>query len=163
MATASTDPVDLNDENETKEIPAPEYSPKKGIMQHIRHISHCNANVDLRHFKKATFSKLIENLNFSNFWTGQTTLSTSTSSYEPLETHDPNLNRLAITMFDRVSEYLKSEMTTSESEYRLIEEMNKVTTAKYQDLTKIAANVGKGVIELNEKCTAFWFFNWLKY
>ena len=67
MATASTDPVDLNDENETKEIPAPEYSPKKGIMQHIRHISHCNANVDLRHFKKATFSKLIENLNFSNF------------------------------------------------------------------------------------------------
>merc|ERR1711928_93478 len=68
-----------------------------------------------------------------------------------LETHDPNLNRLAITMFDKVSEYLKSEMTSSESEYRLLEEMNKVTTAKYQDLTKIAMNVGKGVVELNEK------------
>lgn len=82
-------------------------------------------------------------------------MSTSTSSYEPLETHDPNLNRLAITMFDKVSEYLKSEMSSSESEYRLLEEMNKVTTAKYQDLTKIAANVGKGVVELNEKCTAY--------
>nr|CAG4642938.1 EOG090X0J9J [Evadne anonyx] len=82
---------------------------------------------------------------------GPTTLSTSTSSYEPLETHDPNLNRLAITMFDKVSEYLKSEMTSSESEYRLIEDMNKATTAKYQDLTKIATNAGKGVIELNEK------------
>ena len=84
--------------------------------------------------------------------TGPTTLSTSTSSYEPLETHDPNLNRLAVAMFDRVSEYLKSEMTSSENEYQLLEDMNKVTLAKYQDLTKIATNVGKGIVELNEKC-----------
>ncbi len=80
------------------------------------------------------------------------TLSTSTSSYEPLETHDPTLNRLAVTMFQKVHEYLQTELTSSESEYQLLEQMNKVTAAKYKDLTQVATNVGKGLIELNEKC-----------
>nr|CAG4649011.1 EOG090X0J9J [Polyphemus pediculus] len=82
---------------------------------------------------------------------GPTTLSTSTSSYEPLETHDPNLNRLAVDMFNKVSNYLQSELTSSESEYQLLEDMNKVTASKYKDLHQIAVNVGKGMIELNEK------------
>lgn len=30
--------------------------------------------------------------------------------------------------------------------------MNKVTADKYRDLTQVAANVGKGIIELNAKC-----------
>ena len=55
-------------------------------------------------------------------------------------------------MFDKVSKYLESELTTSESEYQLLEEMNKVTTAKYKDLTHIALNVGKGLADLNKKC-----------
>ncbi|KAK4010618.1 biogenesis of lysosome-related organelles complex 1 subunit 2 isoform X2 [Daphnia magna] len=82
---------------------------------------------------------------------GLTTLSTSTSSYEPLETHDPTLNRLAVTMFQKVHEYLQAELTSSESEYQLLEQMNKVTADKYRDLTQVAANVGKGIIELNAK------------
>nr|CAG4637510.1 EOG090X0J9J [Ceriodaphnia reticulata]SVE73316.1 EOG090X0J9J [Ceriodaphnia reticulata] len=82
---------------------------------------------------------------------GLATLSTSTSSYEPLETHDPTLNRLAVTMFQKVHEYLQTELTSSESEYQLLEQMNKVTAAKYKDLTQVATNVGKGIIELNEK------------
>ncbi len=55
-------------------------------------------------------------------------------------------------MFDKVSDYLQAELTSSESEYQLLEQMNKVTTAKYQDMRLIAANVGKGILELNEKC-----------
>ncbi|KAI9559080.1 hypothetical protein GHT06_015869 [Daphnia sinensis] len=82
---------------------------------------------------------------------GLTTLSTSTSSYEPLETHDPTLNRLAVTMFQKIHEYLQAELTSSESEYQLLEQMNKVTADKYRDLTQVAANVGKGIIELNSK------------
>nr|CAG4650640.1 EOG090X0J9J [Sida crystallina] len=82
---------------------------------------------------------------------GLTTLSTSTSSYEPPETHDPNLNRLAVDMFDKVSRYLHSELTASASEYGLLEEMNKVTAAKYRDLKLIAGNVSKGMVELNQK------------
>ena len=80
------------------------------------------------------------------------TLSTSTSSYEPAETHDPNLNRLAVSTFEKVARFLQAEVTSSESEYRLLEEMNRVTAAKYADLNKIASNVSRGVIELNEKC-----------
>ena len=79
-------------------------------------------------------------------------MSTSTSSYEPLETHDPTLNRLAVTMFQKVSDYLQAELTSSESEYQLLEQMNKVTSAKYKDLRLIAAGVGKGMEDLNEKC-----------
>nr|SVE74571.1 EOG090X0J9J [Daphnia barbata] len=82
---------------------------------------------------------------------GLTTLSTSTSSYEPLETHDPTLNRLAVTMFQKVHEYLQAELTSSESEYQLLEQMNKVTADKYRDLTQVAANVGRGIVELNAK------------
>lgn len=44
------------------------------------------------------------------------------------------------------------ELTSSESEYQLLEQMNTVTAAKYRDLTQVAANVGKGIIDLNEKC-----------
>nr|CAG4642205.1 EOG090X0J9J [Eurycercus lamellatus] len=82
---------------------------------------------------------------------GPTTLSTSTSSYSPLETHDPQLNRLAVTMFKKVDEYLQSELTSSQSEYQLLEQMNRVTAAKYRDLKQIASGVGKSIIELNEK------------
>lgn len=55
-------------------------------------------------------------------------------------------------MFQKVHEYLQLELTSSESEYQLLEQMNKVTAAKYKDLTQVAANVGKGIVELNEKC-----------
>jgi biogenesis of lysosome-related organelles complex 1 subunit 2 len=89
---------------------------------------------------------------------GLTTLSTSTSSYEPLETHDPTLNRLAVTMFQKVHEYLQAELTSSESEYQLLEQMNKATAAKYSDLTQVAANVGKGIMELNAKCKEIFGF-----
>nr|CAG4635200.1 EOG090X0J9J [Alona affinis] len=80
-----------------------------------------------------------------------TTLSTSTSSYSPLETHDPQLNRLASAMFSKVDEYLQSELTSSRAEYQLLEQMNRVTAAKYRDLHLLAASAGKGLIELNEK------------
>ena len=55
-------------------------------------------------------------------------------------------------MFEKVSDYLQAELTSSESEYQLLEQMNKVTTAKYHDMRLIASNVGKGILELNEKC-----------
>nr|CAG4638861.1 EOG090X0J9J [Cyclestheria hislopi] len=82
---------------------------------------------------------------------GPTTLSTSTSSYEPPETFDPNLNRLAVDMFEKVSLYLQGELTSSKEEYQLLQQMNKVTAAKYTDLKLIACNVSKGIVELNDK------------
>lgn len=55
-------------------------------------------------------------------------------------------------MFQKIHEYLQAELTSSESEYLLLEQMNKVTADKYRDLTQVAAIVGKGIVELNSKC-----------
>lgn len=71
--------------------------------------------------------------------------------------HDPHLNRLASAMFQKTEEYLQSELTSSKAEYQLLEQMNRTTTAKYRDLQQIAAAAGKGLTELNEKCTNLLF------
>jgi hypothetical protein len=42
------------------------------------------------------------------------TLSTSTSSFEALDPHDPNLSRLATTMFQKTADYLFGELTVSQ-------------------------------------------------
>ncbi|KAJ3653355.1 hypothetical protein Zmor_012611 [Zophobas morio] len=82
------------------------------------------------------------------------TLSTSTSSFEALDPHDPNLSRLATTMFNKTSDYLYGELTASLDDYRLLENMNRTTITKYSDMKHIAANVAKSMHELNEKYTS---------
>ncbi|XP_044268375.1 biogenesis of lysosome-related organelles complex 1 subunit 2 [Tribolium madens] len=79
------------------------------------------------------------------------TLSTSTSSFEALDPHDPNLSRLATTMFNKTSDYLYGELTSTLDDYRLLENMNRATITKYSDMKHIAANVSKSIQELNEK------------
>ncbi|XP_060518528.1 biogenesis of lysosome-related organelles complex 1 subunit 2 [Cylas formicarius] len=79
------------------------------------------------------------------------TLSTSTSSFEALDPHDPNLSRLANALFSKTSDYLYGELTSTLDDYRLLENMNRVTKTKYRDMTQIAANVTKSIAELNEK------------
>ncbi|CAB3369625.1 biogenesis of lysosome-related organelles complex 1 subunit 2 isoform X1 [Cloeon dipterum] len=79
------------------------------------------------------------------------TLSTSTSSFEALDPHDPNLSRLANTMFQKTGDYLYGELTATQEDYKLLENMNHVTVKKYSDMRQIASNVSKSLIELNEK------------
>lgn len=69
-----------------------------------------------------------------------------------MDPHDPNLSRLATTMFNKSAEYLYGELTTSLDDYSLIEEMNQATTAKYNDMKHITVNVSKSLVELNAKC-----------
>lgn len=80
------------------------------------------------------------------------TLSTSTSSFEALDPHDPNLSRLATTMFTKTADYLFGELTATQEEYKLLENMNRATITKYSDMKHIAANISKSMNELNEKC-----------
>lgn len=47
------------------------------------------------------------------------TLSTSTSSFEPLDPHDPNLSHLANTLFEKTSEYLLMELNSTQVFYLL--------------------------------------------
>lgn len=83
------------------------------------------------------------------------TLSTSTSSFEALDPHDPNLSRLANTLFSKTSDYLYGELTSTLDDYKLLENMNRATISKYSDMKNIAANVGKSMVELNQKCLSF--------
>ncbi|XP_043462539.1 biogenesis of lysosome-related organelles complex 1 subunit 2 [Leptopilina heterotoma] len=80
-----------------------------------------------------------------------TTLSTSTSSFEALDPHDPNLSRLANNMFQKTSEYLQEELTATHADYRLLERLNQETISKYSELKTIATNVSQSLNSLNEK------------
>lgn len=79
-------------------------------------------------------------------------MSTSTSSFEALDPHDPNLSRLATTMFTKTTDYLYGELTAVQDDYRLLENMNRATITKYSDMKHIATNVSKAMTELNDKC-----------
>ncbi|XP_034237880.1 biogenesis of lysosome-related organelles complex 1 subunit 2 [Thrips palmi] len=79
------------------------------------------------------------------------TLSTSTSSFEALDPHDPNLSRLATTMFQKTSDYLFGELTATQEDYRLLETMNQATIAKYSDMKQISGNISRTMADLNEK------------
>lgn len=80
-----------------------------------------------------------------------TTLSTSTSSFEALDPHDPNLSRLANTMFQKTSEYLQEELTATHEDYKLLEKMNQETITKYAQLKTISSNVSQSLDQLNQK------------
>ncbi|XP_022901910.1 biogenesis of lysosome-related organelles complex 1 subunit 2 [Onthophagus taurus] len=79
------------------------------------------------------------------------TLSTSTSSFEALDPHDPNLSRLATTMFNKTADYLYGELTSTLEDYKLLENMNKVTATKYSDMKQIANSVENSMVDLKEK------------
>nr|CAH7755946.1 unnamed protein product [Callosobruchus chinensis] len=80
------------------------------------------------------------------------TLSTSTSSFEALDPHDPNLSKLANTMFSKTSDYLFGELTSTLDDYGLLENMNRAVITKYCDMKHLAVNVKKSMTELQEKC-----------
>ncbi|XP_030371840.1 biogenesis of lysosome-related organelles complex 1 subunit 2 [Scaptodrosophila lebanonensis] len=79
------------------------------------------------------------------------TLSTSTSSFEALDAHDPNLSRLATIMFRKTEEYITQELNGPLEDYKLLEEMNKATIAKYKDMSQIADNLSVSTNELSLK------------
>ncbi|GJQ69812.1 hypothetical protein Trydic_g22366 [Trypoxylus dichotomus] len=82
------------------------------------------------------------------------TLSTSTSSFEALDPHDPNLSRLATTMFNKTADYLYGELTATLEDYKLLENMNRATITKYSDMKHIATNIGKNIGDLKDKYEA---------
>lgn len=89
-------------------------------------------------------------------------MSTSTSSFEALDPHDPNLSRLATSMFSKTADYLYGELTATLEDYRLLENMNKATVLKYTDMKQVAVNISKNMVELNEQCEGFISF-WVKF
>ena len=102
------------------------------------------------------------------------TLSTSTSSFEALDPHDPQLNQLASLMFTKTADWISSELESTYDEYKLVQQMNRyalgffflflnhkimhllgfvfrATAGKYSDMQQITGNIAKGVNQLNGK------------
>ena len=82
---------------------------------------------------------------------GKPTLSTSTSSFEALDPHDPGLSHLASLMFSKSGAWIEGELEATTEEYKLIEQMNRLTATKYSDMSQITDNISKGVHKLNGK------------
>ncbi|XP_055608187.1 biogenesis of lysosome-related organelles complex 1 subunit 2 [Uranotaenia lowii] len=79
------------------------------------------------------------------------TLSTSTSSFEPFDAHDPNLSRLATKMFQKTGEYVQHELGTAADDYKLIESMNRAMMGKVQDMKQMSQAIATKNAELNRK------------
>lgn len=80
-----------------------------------------------------------------------TTLSTSTSSFEALESYDSELSRLATKAFDKVYTYVTHDMDSSLEDYKLLEQMNRACISKYSDMQQISENLATSSIQLKEK------------
>ncbi|EAT35936.1 AAEL011939-PA [Aedes aegypti] len=79
------------------------------------------------------------------------TLSTSTSSFEPFDAHDPNLSRLATKMFQKTGEYIGHELSTTADDYRLIENMNKAMMGKVLEMKQMSESIAVKNNELSRK------------
>merc|ERR1712126_587514 len=56
-------------------------------------------------------------------------------------------------MFTSTSDWVTGELEATTEEYRLLEQMNKLTLTKYSDMSQITENITKGVTDLNTKYT----------
>lgn len=83
----------------------------------------------------------------------QSNLSTS-SSFEPLDPHDPNLSRIATKMFENISSFIQSEFEGSTDDYSLLEAMNNGTRTKYEDIQHIISCLNASTTEMNSKLEA---------
>ncbi|XP_058459894.1 biogenesis of lysosome-related organelles complex 1 subunit 2 [Malaya genurostris] len=79
------------------------------------------------------------------------TLSTSTSSFEPFDAHDPNLSRLATKMFQKTGEYISYELSSTVEDYKLIENMNKAMMGKVVEMKQMSESITAKNNELNQK------------
>lgn len=79
------------------------------------------------------------------------TLSTSTSSFEALETYDSELGRLATKAFEKTYTYVTRDMNSSLDDYKLLEQMNRACISKYSDMQQISENLATSSIQLKEK------------
>lgn len=78
-------------------------------------------------------------------------LSTSTSSFEACDPHDPNLSKLAKNLFQKTEVYIANELNAPVEDYKLLEAMNKATAAKYSDMKQIADSLQVSTTDLYEK------------
>lgn len=71
---------------------------------------------------------------------------------ESSQSQDPSaLNHLARNMFQKTANYLQGELLLMQEDYKLLENLNLATAAKYNDMRQISTNVVTNFQELNTK------------
>ncbi|XP_051952326.1 biogenesis of lysosome-related organelles complex 1 subunit 2 [Xyrauchen texanus] len=70
---------------------------------------------------------------------------------EATEPAEPDINELCRDMFDKMSVFLHGELTATCDDYKLLENMNKLTSLKYMEMKDISINISRNLQDLNQK------------
>ncbi|XP_061594070.1 biogenesis of lysosome-related organelles complex 1 subunit 2 [Cololabis saira] len=70
---------------------------------------------------------------------------------EAVEPAEPDINELCSDMFGKMSIFLQGELTATCEDYRLLENMNKLTSLKYMEMKDISINISRNLQDLNNK------------
>ncbi|XP_029002705.1 biogenesis of lysosome-related organelles complex 1 subunit 2 [Betta splendens] len=70
---------------------------------------------------------------------------------EAVEPAEPDINELCTDMFEKMSIFLQGELTGTCEDYRLLENMNKLTSLKYMEMKDISINISRNLQDLNNK------------
>ncbi|XP_075943534.1 biogenesis of lysosome-related organelles complex 1 subunit 2 [Anarhichas minor] len=70
---------------------------------------------------------------------------------EAVEPAESDINELCTDMFEKMSVFLQGELTGTCEDYRLLENMNKITSLKYMEMKDISINISRNLQDLNNK------------
>eukprot|EP00062_Callorhinchus_milii_P001531 gi/632936747/ref/XP_007895938.1/ PREDICTED: biogenesis of lysosome-related organelles complex 1 subunit 2 isoform X1 [Callorhinchus milii] len=70
---------------------------------------------------------------------------------EATEPSEPDVNELCKDMFTKMAVYLQGELTATCEDYKLLENMNKLTSLKYLEMKDIAVNISRNLKDLNHE------------
>ncbi|XP_058493384.1 biogenesis of lysosome-related organelles complex 1 subunit 2 [Solea solea] len=70
---------------------------------------------------------------------------------EAVEPAEPDINELCSDMFEKMGVFLQGELTATCEDYRLLENMNKLTSLKYMEMKDISINISRNLQDLNNK------------
>ncbi|XP_043860528.1 biogenesis of lysosome-related organelles complex 1 subunit 2-like isoform X1 [Dromiciops gliroides] len=75
-------------------------------------------------------------------------------SQEATEPAEADITELCQDMFSKMATYLTGELTATSEDYKLLENMNKLTSLKYLEMKDIAVNISRNLKDLNQKYAA---------
>ncbi|XP_075697553.1 biogenesis of lysosome-related organelles complex 1 subunit 2 isoform X1 [Rhinoderma darwinii] len=77
--------------------------------------------------------------------------STVETAEEAVEPPEADINELCRDMFSKMSCYLTGELIATSEDYKLLENMNKLTCLKYMEMKDISGNISRNLKDLNKK------------
>ncbi|XP_036603710.1 biogenesis of lysosome-related organelles complex-1 subunit 2-like [Trichosurus vulpecula] len=73
---------------------------------------------------------------------------------EAMEPAEADITELCQDMFSKMATYLMGKLTATSEDYKLLENMNKLTSLKYLEMKDIAVNISRNLRDLNQKYAA---------